>query len=154
MAMARVVANKKYLLLFVVQAIGSISLLVQCFPIYSMLLDDPGKPQQFDPVMLTAVAVSIVLVQTAYWYRVFNIILPVRTTHVVYGHLVLFVSRLGFIMASALFSVIVFRHLPEIDFVQNWMTLLWRGGLLLAMLFSLYCFTTELERLGTALRGQ
>jgi hypothetical protein len=96
---------------------------------------------------------SIALVQTAYWYQVFNVILPVRTKRVVVGHLLLFASRLGFIVASALFSIVLFQHLPEIDFVQNWSSFLWRGLLLLAVLFSLFCFTTELERLGSTMRG-
>ncbi|PZM15759.1 hypothetical protein [Rhizobium tubonense] len=145
--------DKRYTLLFFAQALGSLSLISQCVPIYARLLDDPGTPQRFGVAMVVVAGLSVVLVQTAYWYRVFNVILPVRTKRVVVGHLILFASRLGFIVASALFSIVLFRHLPEIDFAQNWSTFLWRGLLLLAVLFTLFCFTTELERLGSAMRG-
>jgi hypothetical protein len=145
--------DKRYALLLAGQTIGSIFLLSQCIPIYSRLLENPGSPQRLEPVMVTATVLSIMLIQCAYWYRVFNVALPVQNTRVVYGHLVLFTSRLGFIVASSLFSFVLFRHLPEFNFVGNWLSFLWRAGLLLALLFSLYCFTNELERLGTALRG-
>jgi hypothetical protein len=145
--------DKRYALLFSAQVIGSMSLIFQCVPIYSRLLDDPGTPQRFGVSTVAVTVLSIALVQTAYWYRVFNVILPVRTKRVVVGHLILFASRLGFIVASALFSIVLFRHLPEIDLTIDWSTYLWRGLLLLAVLFSLFCFTSELERLGSAMRG-
>ncbi|MBB2753301.1 UNVERIFIED_ORG: hypothetical protein GGI57_004011 [Rhizobium aethiopicum] len=104
--------------------------------------------------MVAVVASSTALVQGPYCYRVFKVPVPVRDTHVVLGQLVLFVSRLAFIIASALFSLVLFRHLPEIDFGRNGSGFVWRGLLLLAVLFSVFCFTTELERLGLALRGQ
>ncbi|WP_141105718.1 hypothetical protein [Rhizobium sp. R693] len=104
--------------------------------------------------MVAVIALSVTLVQGAHWYRVFKVPLPVRDTHVVSGQLVLFVSRLAFIIASALFSLVLFRHLPEIDFGLHGNGFVWRGLLLLAVLFSVFCFTTELERLGLALRGQ
>lgn len=66
------------------------------------------------PVAITIV--SIAVVQSAHWYRVLTNPLPVRATPVVIGQLVLFVSRLAFIIAGALFSLVLFRHLLEIDF--------------------------------------
>jgi len=86
--------------------------------------------------MVAVIALSVTLVQGAHWYRVFKVPLPVRDTHVVSGQLVLFVSRLAFIIASALFSLVLFRHLPEIDFGLHGNGFVWRGLLLLAVLFS------------------
>jgi hypothetical protein len=146
--------NDKRYVLFACQATGTATLFSQCVPLYSRLLENPGSPQRLDPAIVALTVLSIALIQCAYWYRVFNVALPVQNARVVYGHLILFTSRLGFIVASSLFSVVLFRHLPEINFVANRLTFLWRAGLLLAVLFSLYCFTSELERLGTALRGQ
>jgi len=145
----------RYSWLLTTQAIGSAALLSQCYPLYARLLDDPGHVQVYaDTPMVTVIASSVTLVQGAHWYRVFKVPLPVRDTRVVLGQLVLFVSRLAFIIASALFSLVLFRHLPEIDFGRNGSGFVWRGLLLLAVLFSVFCFTTELERLGLALRGQ
>jgi hypothetical protein len=145
---------RRYALLFALQAIGSVCLLFQCVPIYSRLLDEPGNLHDFDLYTLTVTLLGIGLIQWAYWYRVFNVALPINTQRVVIGHIILFTSRLGFIVASSLFSVVLFRHMPQIEFAAYWPSFLWRGALLLAVLFSLYCFTTELERLGSAMRGQ
>ncbi|SEH69022.1 hypothetical protein SAMN05216228_10065 [Rhizobium tibeticum] len=148
-------SRARYSWLLTMQAIGSASLLSQCYPLYSRLLDDPGHVQVYaDMPIVTVLGLGIALVQSAHWYRVFKVALPVRDAHVVLGQLVLFTSRLAFIIASALFSLVLFRHLPEIDFGQHWGGYVWRGLLLLAVLFSVFCFTTELERLGLALRGQ
>ncbi|WP_306914382.1 hypothetical protein [Rhizobium mesoamericanum] len=136
------------------QAVGSAALLTQCYPLYARLLDDPGQVQMYaDTPMVTLLASRVVLMQGAHWYRLFKVPLPVRDTHVVLGQLVLFVG-LAFIIASALFSlVVVFRHLPEIDFGLHGSGFVWRGLLLLAVLLSVFCFTTELERFDLALKG-
>ena len=69
------------------------------------------------------------------------------------GHLFAFVGRASFFFGSAFFSLVYFRHLPE------------RGGLpplgwgyvngvaFIAVLFALFCYSLELERLGKALEG-
>lgn len=81
------------------QAVGSAALLSQCYPLYSRLLDNPGHAQVYgDMPMVAVIGWSIALVQGAYWYRVLEIPLPVLDTRVVMGQLVLFVSRLSFII--------------------------------------------------------
>jgi hypothetical protein len=104
--------DKRYVLLLACQAIGTTALFSQSIPLYSRLLENPGSPQRLEPVMVALTVVSIVLIQWAYWYRIFNVALPVQNTRVVFGHLILFTSRLNFIVASSLFSVVLFRHLP------------------------------------------
>ncbi|WP_208249858.1 hypothetical protein WGT02_16920 [Rhizobium sp. T1470] len=147
-------SRARYSWLLTTQAIGSASLLSQCYPLYSRMLDDPGHVQVYaDTPMVSVIGLSIALVQFAHWYRAFKVPVPFRDANVVLGQLVLFASRLTFIIASALFSLVLFRHLPEADFGQPW-GYVWRGLLLLAVLFSVFCFTTELERLGVAFRGQ
>ena len=145
---------KHYLLLFVAQSVCAAVLISQCPSIYSGLLRNPGNPQHFQGQTMALIALSAVVMQSAYWYRVFNIPLPVENKRVVTGHVILFIGRLLFIVATSLFSVVLYRHMPEIEFARNWSTILSHGVLLLAMLFSLYCYTAELERLGVALRGQ
>jgi hypothetical protein len=61
------------------------------------------------------------------------------------GHLVLFLSRLNFIFAGAMFSAVYLTRFNEIDIA------LWGFVLLSTVLFSIFCYSPELERLGKAL---
>jgi hypothetical protein len=65
-------------------------------------------------------------------------------------HLFLFASRVSFFFGGALFSVFFFRHVPELDqfpsFIQGAVKLLE----VLLVLFSLFCYSLEIERLGRA----
>jgi hypothetical protein len=63
----------------------------------------------------------------------------------------LFLSRLSFIFGGALFSVVFFRHLPELDQGINVLLTAKRGLELVGSLFALFCLTLELERLGNAI---
>jgi hypothetical protein len=147
-------ANRQYVMLFAVQAVCATFLFWECISLHWNLVKELGQQQRFDWVMTALSVASVLLLQACYWYRLSNVPLPVQRTHVLLGHVVLFASRLCFIVASALYSFVIFRHLPEIDVVENWSTLAWRGFLFVVLLFSVFCFTTELERLGNAWRGQ
>jgi hypothetical protein len=70
-----------------------------------------------------------------------------RVVNVVLGHVVLFLSRLIFLLPVALFSF-VFIH----NKLENRMPFL-RYVLLLVGLFSLFCYSLELQRYGTAMLG-
>jgi hypothetical protein len=53
--------------------------------------------------------------------------------------------------ASALFSIVLFRHLPELSFDVDIFLFGHRAVVLIVSLFALFCFSLELERLGAAL---
>jgi hypothetical protein len=146
-------SNRRYVMLFTVQAVCATYLFWECISVYWGLIEDLGEPQHFDWKVTTLVLGSVVLLQYSYWYRLFNVALPIQRPRVVLGHIVLFASRLFFIIASALYSFVIFRHLPEIEIERNATTLVWRGCLFVLLLFSVFCFTSELERLGNAWRG-
>ncbi|HEY5069108.1 MAG TPA: hypothetical protein VII37_04955 [Candidatus Acidoferrum sp.] len=59
-------------------------------------------------------------------------------------------SRLSFIFGAAVFSVVFFRHLPELGLDVDIILLARRGLLLIVSLFALFCFTLELERVANA----
>ena len=141
-------------MLFLAQAIGATYLFWECVNVYWGLVEDVGETQLLNRTMTALTLVSVMLLQCSYWYRLFKVDLPVQTKRVFLGHLVLFASRLCFIIASALYSFVIFRHLPEIELLTSWTTLLWRGVLFFLVLFSIFCFTSELERLGNAWRDQ
>jgi hypothetical protein len=62
----------------------------------------------------------------------------------------LFLGRLSFIFGSALFSVVVFRHLPELGRDIDMPLAARRGIIMVGCLFALFCASLEVERLGQA----
>jgi hypothetical protein len=62
----------------------------------------------------------------------------------------LFLGRLNFIFGSALFSIVIFRHVPELGPDADLLLMVRRGTVLIISLFALFCFTLELERLDMA----
>ena len=65
---------------------------------------------------------------------------------------VLFFGRLSFICASAFFALAIFRHLPSRIYIKDTTRLVVRVSATFVILFSFYCYSSELERLGLALR--
>jgi hypothetical protein len=64
------------------------------------------------------------------------------------AHLVRFGSRVSFFLGGALFTAVFFRHIPEMEMLPPIGRGLARVTLLLAVLFSLFCYSLELDRLG------
>jgi len=99
-----------------------------------------------DTSSVTWAAIGIVLIQTAYWastFKVFPLLSVPR--HALAGHAALFLARLNFVFVSSLFAVVVFSKPVDLEFVA------WRAALLVAVLFSMFCFSLELERLSKRL---
>jgi len=63
------------------------------------------------------------------------------------GHLAGFVARLSFILASSTFAVMFFVRFEQLSLPPH------RILMVLALLFSLFCYTLELERLARAIQG-
>jgi hypothetical protein len=134
-----------YLMLLAVQCAGDLGILFHGIPIYRRFLTGVVD-QRADPSTFAWAAASVVAIQAAYWWstsRVFPT-LSIRP-RLLPGHVVLFSARLNFVFATGLFATIVFVRIAEIEF--SW----WRALVLLAVLFSMFCFTLELERLGQSL---
>ena len=70
-----------------------------------------------------------------------------RGAHIVAGHLAGFVARLSFILASSTFAVMFFVRFEQLSLPPH------RILMVLALLFSLFCYTLELERLARAIQG-
>ncbi|MCW1923132.1 hypothetical protein OKA05_11260 [Luteolibacter arcticus] len=96
-----------------------------------------------------ALTLAVVLIQAGYWlgYRhQASLILP---RHVVPGHLVLYLARLNFIFAGGVFSTVFFARYDQVIFSLHGMALLF------GILFSMFCVSLDLERIGAAfLRGK
>jgi len=135
-----------YFFLFAVQTAGAVIVVVNGVPIYRQIAGDFANHQPEPGILWWAVA-AVALIQIAYWIRVrLQPPLPQRG-HVVIGHLTAFVARLSFILASSTFAVVFFIRFDQLSLPPH------RVLMVLALLFSIFCWTLELERLARAIHG-
>lgn len=135
-----------YPLLLAVQTVGAIVVLVNGVPIYRQIVGDTGKPDPHPGILWWAVAAAT-LIQSAYWLRVRMKPTMPRGGFPVFGHLAQFAARLSFIFASSTFSVVFLARFEQLAFPAH------RIAMVLLLLFSMFCWSLELERLARALNG-
>ena len=144
---------KTYLLLLAIQILGALIFIWQQLPEFRQVVINPGEQLPYDAFSdLSAVGVLFVM-QISFWYRLLNIPIPFRRPNMILNHVLLFLGRLSFIFGSALFSVVVFRHLPEMDRDTDMLLATRRGVVFVGCLFALFCSSLEVERLGQAFEG-
>jgi hypothetical protein len=139
-----------YLFVLAIQICGVIFFVWQQLPSFTRVLLNPGEQLAYDTYsdLLTVGVLSVM--QISYWCRLLHIPVPFQRSNVILHHVFLFLGRLSFIFGSALFSVVVFRHLPELDREADIRLMLLRGIMLVGALFALFCASLEVERLGQA----
>ncbi|WOH61729.1 MULTISPECIES: hypothetical protein [Bradyrhizobium] len=143
-----------YLLLMAVQLFGSDFIVWKGLPAFRELVLAPGQQPTNTPYDEDLILPILLLMQAAYWYRLLRVAIPFKSRRPVLSHLFLFLGRLNFIFGSTLFSIVLFRHLPELGSDTDLVLMARRGVLMVISLFALFCFTLELERLGDALGGK
>jgi hypothetical protein len=134
-----------YAFLFAIQTVGAVLLCSEILPIYRKVLADPTAPKSGRTFLALGAGV---LIQLGYWicYRI-RPVLP-RLVNVPLGHIVLFVSRLIFVLPTAIFSFLfVARTLEAPIPISRYLAIAFG-------LFSLFCYVRELEWLGTHLLGK
>ena len=100
--------------------------------------------RQSDPGVFVLGAVAVILIQSTYWIRL-RCFPPLRfKRHLVLGHAIQFLGRLSFVFIGGMFSVVFFTRFEELEFS------IWKVLFLLVVLFSLFCYTLDLDRLGKA----
>jgi hypothetical protein len=135
-----------YATLFSIQTAGVAVILWQGVPLYRLITKSPG-PEHTSLDTFVWASIAILAIQVAYWSRL-RLTPTIRLTpNIVLSHIILFSSRVSFVFATSLFSTIVFLRFPDITVSVP------KIGLLLLAMFSLYCFTLELEKLGQAFRA-
>jgi hypothetical protein len=144
---------KLYLLLLAAQMLGAIVFVWQELPEFRQVVDYPGQQLPYDTPSDLITAGIFVVMQIAFWYRQRHVPIPFRRPNMMLNLVLLFLGRLSFIFGSALFSVVVFRHLPEMGQQTDIPLAAWRGMLLVGCLFALFCSSLEVERLGQAFEG-
>jgi hypothetical protein len=141
---------RSYVALMTIQTACGIVLLANIHAAFRLLIEHIGIPNASPPESLLPMLLTAVIGQICYWRRLRKVPIPTGYRNIALGHLLAFASRLGFIFGAALFSAYFLRHAPLLDL--DVLDIAWRGAVLIAILFSLYCYTLELERLGGALQ--
>jgi hypothetical protein len=144
---------KLYLFLLAIQITGVVAFVHQELPEFRQVVVHPGAQLPPDTRADLLSVCVVVVMQTAFWYRLRHVPIPFRHPNAILSHLLLFLGRVGFIFGGALFSVAVFRHLPELGRDTDVLLVASRGVILVASLFALFCASLEMERLGKAFDG-
>jgi hypothetical protein len=139
-----------YLLLLAIQIAGAIAFVWHQLPEFRQVVINPGEQLPKDASSDLMMAAIFFVMQVAFWVRLLRIPIPFRRPNVFLNHLFLFLGRLSFIFGSALFSVVVFRHLPELGRETDILLAVRRGTIFVGCLFALFCTSLEVERLGQA----
>jgi hypothetical protein len=138
--------QRMYFLLLAFEAAGAAVILWHGLPLYRRMLSAEVEFQQADTRIVIWAIIGMVLIQTSYWTSTFKVFPQLSVPrHVFAGHAALFLARLNFVFVSSLFAVVVFSKPVDLEFVA------WRAAMLVAVLFSMFCFSLELERLSKRL---
>lgn len=130
-------------LLFTAESIGALIILWNGVPIHQRLLVGHTAQEAGSRVFVLG-AVAVILIQSAYWIRL-RCFPPLRfKRQLVLGHAIQFLGRLSFVFIGGMFSVVFFTRFEELEFS------IWKAPLLMAVLFSLFCYTLDLDRIGKA----
>jgi len=139
-----------YAVVLAFQVIAAIVFVWSELPAFRQLAINPGRQITETPLDDIETVVALLAMQSAYWYRQVRIPTPSFASNMVLNPVLLFISRLCFIFGAAVFSLVVFRHLPELGSDFDLLMTARRGLLLTVSLFALFCVSLELERLGNA----
>lgn len=139
-----------YLFLCFVQIAGAGLLVVYGLPMFNALSQRLGEQLPGESYATALIAAIVVSMQTAYWVRIKYLIVPIVGNSKMLNHVFLFLGRLSFLFGSAVFSLVFFRHLPEMSGHLDVALLFKRGLVFTAALFALFCLSLEIERLGHA----
>ena len=130
-------------LLFAAESAGALMILWNGVSIHRRLLME-HTTQQADPRVFVFGALAVVLIQSAYWIRLRYFAPPRFNRRLVLGHAIQFLGRLSFVFIGGMFGVVFFTQFEALEFS------VWKVLFLLAILFSLFCYTLDLDRLGKA----
>lgn len=143
-----------YFFLLGLQVFGAIVFVLQELPEFRQVVLAPGKQIPKDVRSDLGMIAIFFGMQIAFWFRLLRVPIPTQRPNPLLCHLFLFLGRLSFIFGSALFSIVVFRHLPELGSETDVFLAAQRGTIFVACLFALFCSSLEVERLGHAFESR
>ena len=131
-------------ILFLGQTIGDATILSQLIPLLRELITS-GFGEKTPPEINVLAVLAVIIIQVCYWLDK-HWFATLRLRYIpVLGNVILFLARLNFIFAGATFSAVYLVRFKEVQMSPLGFVLL--SG----VLFSMFCYTLELERLGGAL---
>lgn len=142
-----------YFGLLAIQTGAAIALIWTTFPVFRSMSAHLGQVAQLSPWVDVAAASSALVLHCAYWTRYRHVPIAVPIHNALIGHIVVFIGRASFFFGSAFFSLIFFRHIPEIVSFPSLSQAFFRGAGLIWVLFALFCYSLELDRLGRAIEA-
>ena len=137
--------------LLALQTAAASCLLWMILPVFRRMVSRLGEPQELEPWRLAILVGSVVVLQACYWVRLRCVPISAPFRNILVGHLLLFSSRASFFFGGAFLSLVFFRHVPELGALPPFGQAGAKGIAILAVLFSLFCYSLELERLGKAI---
>jgi hypothetical protein len=137
----------RYLFLFAMQTTGAAILFWYTIPLFRQVLLDPGGHVPRTANLVWSLS-AITLMQAGYWMR-HRLRLPVPQLfrNALLGYIVLFVARMSFVLATAVFGFVFIVRRPEFQIPAS------RYFIVIIGLFALFCYTQELEQQGRAMIG-
>lgn len=136
-----------YWVLLAAQTVGAAVITWNGLPIYRELVEVPSKHVAQASTLVWSGSMAVVI-QISFWLCRRHFPTLPHTGSVFFGNVLLFLSRLCFILATSTFSV-VFILRPEQLMIPPLNCMM-----LLVVLFSVFCYTQELERLGRAVQAK
>lgn len=140
-----------YALLLAGQTLAASALFVIVFPVFHEIVTNLGERQELLPSQQLAALGSAALLHLCYWTRLKWVAVVAPFHSVFLGHVCAFASRVSFFFGGALFSVLFFRHLPALDVMPPLSRTAFSTVEVVAILFGLYCYSRELDRLAVAI---
>jgi hypothetical protein len=131
--------GRRYLLLFGLQTIGALIILRYALPLYRAVVAHPAA-HRASTVPVIWGSTAAVLIQVGFWigHRLQPPLPQFRNAPL--GYLIMFLSRMSFLLATAIFGFVFITQAPEFHIPAS------RYFLTLAGLFSYFCYTQEVER--------
>jgi hypothetical protein len=136
----------RYFFLFAMQTIGAAILFWYTVPLFRQVLLDPGGHETRPERLIWSLS-AITLMQAGYWIRHRARPLLPQFRNALIGYIVLFVARMSFVLATAVFGFVFIVRRPEFQIPTS------RYFIVIIALFALFCYTQELEQLGRAMIG-
>ncbi len=133
-----------YLSLFAMETVGTVMLYWKIVPLYRLLSADPTTYGKRAGTTLWSLA-AIALIQAGYWIRYRTDPATPSLVSVTLGHIVVFLSRMVFTLATAVFSFVFISEKLASEMP------VFRYVLTVVGLFSLFLYSQELQHLGTRL---
>jgi hypothetical protein len=138
---------RSFLTLFGVQTVGAAIIYWNVLPLYRLAVAG-AKPLQVEFEASIWPLAAIALIQSGYWIsRRIQPPLP-QYTNALLGLCLLFFARMGFVLPTSIFGFVFVSQ------KYNFQIPAFRYAIILAGLFSLYCYLQDFERLGRSFLGR